>query len=439
MKRILCLFIIVFSMFLYKNVFALDPQVKYYAYFTEPMVGEEPDDKARLVIKDLDDNVLIDDVFDIVWHSCDYGFSCNYFEEPDVFRDDLLYVFDIRDEELSNSVFSSFFIVEQYINDVLISNEIPGIYIVPLPPRKYDNTASGLVQISDISLDSKSTTTSITETPSFKDLNVSFGFDFVNKDDFAKFRVVVKNDDSIDYTLKSNSMFSDSGYVKYDLNFDDGSDIIKAGSEKTFYITAKYVKEVPEEKLNNGVYTESNNSKLVFTSEKIVNPSTNTKMFLIIGLLLIIMVGVGFVRINGKEVKMMMIVVITILMIIPISINALSEISIDVKANVKVQKAKEFCVVSGEVHCNVDGFINEKIVYYSYLPGTTFSDILVNNHRNITGLDYFFINPNGKVSFFNDYINADNFTVSNYNLNDPVLDSSQGCYVGVIDYSNDCA
>lgn len=423
-------------MFLYKNVFALDPQVKYYAYFTEPMVGEEPDDKARLVIKDLDDNVLIDDVYDIVWHSCDYSFSCNYSEESDIFSDDLLYIFNVIDEDFNNILFNSY-IVEQYINDVLMSSKIPHNCIAPLPPRKYDNTASGLVKISDISLDSKSTTTSITETPSFKDLNVSFGFDFVNKDDFAKYKVVVKNDDSIDYTLKSNSMFSDSGYVKYDLNFDDDSDIIKAGSEKTFYITAKYVKEVPEEELNNGVYTESNNSKLVFTSEKMVNPSTNTKMFLIIGLLLVIMVGVGFVRINSKEVKIMMMIVITILMIIPISINALSEISIDVKANVKVQKAKEFCVISGVLNCSAPSDLVTSTYYY--LPGTTFADILVNNHNNITDLDYSFISLNRGVEFYNDYFIRGFSLESDYSINDPILDSSQGCYAGNIDDSNACA
>ena len=402
----------------------------YYIYFTEPIVGERPVNNVRVLIKSEDGNVVFDDYFDVRWVECEYDFGCSFDDAVNFFRDDYLYglFFYDEDEDFFNS---NYLISEIYYNDILSEPFLNNYFVNPLPGKKYDNTSTGKVRITDISLDSKSTTTVINETPSFKDLDVSFGFGFTEINDYVKYKVTVQNDDTDDYILRDNEMFSESGYVKYELDFDEGTDIIKANNKKTFDITVKYVKEVPDNLLSDGVYTESNTSKLVFSNNDVVNPNTSNKILFILGLLSVIFIGLLFVKVNNKEVKALLIIISCILMLVPVSIKALKEISIGVRADIKVQRTREFCVQ--EVLSVCRSFTPTERHTYKYYSGMKLYQLFI-DYKNINDdvplIDNTFFA--GKVPFTNDLNNFSNFTYDIpvlYSYTDLIVDSSQGCYI----------
>ena len=432
-KLLIYIFLFVGFFFSYKCVFALDvEEAKAFIYYTDPIIGEKPNNTVRVKIEDLEGNILSNDNYEIRWIECDYIENCSSDVSILSFNEGHKYALYFNDNDLFNFT-DSYDIKEMYYNGVLSSNRffnIDGIF--PLPARKYNNISNGLVKITDISLDSKSTTAVIDETPSFKDLDVSFGFGFTNVDDYVKYKVNVQNNDNDDYMLKSNEMFSDSGYIKYELDFDDGSDIIKSNSDKTFYITVKYVKEVPDEELTEGVYTENNNTKLVFTNNDVVNPSTSNKIIFMLSIFIILIIGLLLVKFNNKEIKYTMMIIMGILMFIPVSISALKEINIGVEADIKVRRVKEFCVQDLYLGCGGHYNTLERHVY-NYYPGMKLYELSL-DYRNINDDDYF-NNFRYELNFTNDYSSTGIDNASVYGPTDLILDSSQGCYIWIVDFA----
>lgn len=198
------------------------------------------------------------------------------------------------------------------------------------------------VSISSIKVDSKSNEVEeINEaTATGRDINLNLTMSEVG--DKIKYKIVVKNDSNDDYELDKNNFNISSDYVKYSLESEDESIIVKANSTKTVYLRVEYKNAVKEESFKNGIYTDNKNMTINLSSNDkasvadiITNPDTGIKYYILIIIVLFTIIGTTvYLVMKKKNVKIMLLVIGTAI-IIPLSVNALCkcEIKIDSKVN----------------------------------------------------------------------------------------------------------
>ena len=115
--------------------------------------------------------------------------------------------------------------------------------------------AKDSVYIKSITLDSSSNNTSINDKPTFSGLNMNFDLGFKEVGDYAKYKVVIRNDSNTDYNISEDTSFNTSDYIKYTYEVENK---LKAKSESIVYVTVKYNKKVDSSLLVNGKYIENN-------------------------------------------------------------------------------------------------------------------------------------------------------------------------------------
>lgn len=151
-------------------------------------------------------------------------------------------------------------------------------------PNVYANNA---LKIESIELDSKSDSIKIVNDLSFNDLSLNYDLEFNNLGDYAKYKVIINNNSNDDYELGENS--NNSQYINYKYDFDDGNNVLEKNKKSTMFITIKYDKEVPSEKLDGNDYIENNNSTISLNYH-VNNPNTGDNTRTIIGFMMIVSV-----------------------------------------------------------------------------------------------------------------------------------------------------
>ena len=156
--------------------------------------------------------------------------------------------------------------------------------------------------------------------PTFSELSVSYDLSFHTVGDSITYIATVKNSDKEDYKIENKNSFSTSGYMTYEFKFSDDTNIIEANKTKDMFITIKYNKEVPDDKLINGEYKEQNQMDLVLVNNNgnIINPNTHSTILyiIIIGLALIISFKLF------KKHKKISLFILTLSLLIPITTYA---------------------------------------------------------------------------------------------------------------------
>ena len=208
--------------------------------------------------------------------------------------------------------------------------------------------------------------------PTFKGLDVNYNLSFHKVGDSITYIATIKNNDKEDYKITNKSSFSDSGYMEYTFNFTDNSNIIKTNETKDMYITINYKNEVPMEKLVNGAYTEQNKMNLILVNNRgqEVNPNTQSTIYFIIGIILLLSISL----VIFKKHKKLSVFLIALSLLLPVTTYALKEITITLNTRVEVVKNLEFC------YENDWGFVKRTIEEYNpysnypYEAGMTFND-----------------------------------------------------------------
>ncbi len=201
------------------------------------------------------------------------------------------------------------------------------------------------VKITNVELDSKSETVVVGE-PTIEGVSIKFDLKFKEVNQFAKYKVTLKNDDTEDYELVSDKDTETSDYITYEYEI-NGESIIKAGEEKIVYVTATYTVEVPASELDDsGMYKESNASSIELVAGSLEVPDT-LKNAGIVGILVIvglIITAVVMIK-NNKKASVMMIMMA--LLLVPFAVSALKQIKINVSAEIKINPGpSKFCVIS---------------------------------------------------------------------------------------------
>ncbi len=176
-------------------------------------------------------------------------------------------------------------------------------------------------------------------------VNVKFDIKFKNVNDYVKYEITIKNDDTEDYELANGSDTSASEYVTY--TFDAGNNtIIEAGTEVKLYVTAKYTKEVPEDKIDalSGMYAEPNESGLDLVNGAIKVPNTLKIMGYASILVILGLIIAGLILINKNHKKGVALVLVAVLLI-PFTVSALKQLKLKINADIKVSpRASTFCI-----------------------------------------------------------------------------------------------
>ena len=161
------------------------------------------------------------------------------------------------------------------------------------------------VRITDVELVDSSDGTQVVAEPTIDGLKVDFNLSFENVENFAKYTVTIKNNSTKDYKLSNIKPLS-SDFIKYEVSFEDGSDIVKPNSEKKLNVIITYVNEVPVSALIGGKFVEDIglglNATLVSTNDNLVNPATSDSIMYYINILFVSTALCG-VAIISKKVK----------------------------------------------------------------------------------------------------------------------------------------
>ena len=206
--------------------------------------------------------------------------------------------------------------------------------------------------------------------PTIDNMSIGFNLSFVKINDYAKYKVIISNNSNKDYYLDNEKEFSSSDYIKYIYEYEDNIDKIKPNSKMEIHITVKYEKEVPLNKLVNGVYKESNNMSIDLADIIITNPETypniliNPETYSNILVVIFIVTGItvySVIRVLKHKKARLSIIVIPILLL-PMTIHALERFTIKVETNIIIEKSRNIM----ESKYENDSYNDRDFWQYSY-------------------------------------------------------------------------
>ncbi len=207
--------------------------------------------------------------------------------------------------------------------------------------------AAGSVDVINVVEQTKQGDVAVVGDPTFSGLKIDYNLAFNTVGDSITYKATLKNNDKEDYKIENGAAFSKSGYIEYNFNYSDNSNIIKANSTKDIIVTIKYAKAVPESQLTNGEYTETNNMKIILVNNNnVVNPKTSTAYILLIIITVIALVGLSiFLYRKNKKVGTL---VLVISLLLPITAYALKTVTVEVNTKIIIEKDPKFCVIAPE-------------------------------------------------------------------------------------------
>ncbi|MBP5678834.1 MAG: hypothetical protein J6X28_03290 [Bacilli bacterium] len=203
------------------------------------------------------------------------------------------------------------------------------------------------VSIESITVDSKSNNTVILEDATIENLTVKMNVNFVLKEDYIKYKIIINNDTDKDYIMDENK--NKSEYIDYIYEYDDQNKIIESHKKSTMFVTIQYKKEVPVDVLREeGSFIETKN--LSIELDHFENPKTGMNIIAI--LLLLLIVGILLLAKKNKKIAVL------ILLLLPVTVWAIDKLMIHLEMNVKIS-AKPVCIRGTEKHvevCNAYGY-----------------------------------------------------------------------------------
>ena len=254
--------------------------------------------------------------------------------------------------------------------------------------------------------------------PTFSGLTVNYDLSFHSVGDSVTYIATVQNSDKESYKIENKNSFSPSGYMTYEFKFSDNTNTIKANETKDMYITIKYNKEVPIDKLVNGEYKEQNQMDLILVNSngQILNPNTSSTILFILLIGIILLVSI----ITFKKHKKISVLLLTIALLIPITTYALKEIKITLNTQVVIEKDLKFCIYEPQEPgtYNLSESIEPPRMYFNYTEGETLENWLNNNPAFITE----FLGNEGDIStsivlfISNEYNTCINNVLNKYGL-----------------------
>ncbi len=255
---------------------------------------------------------------------------------------------------------------------------------------------SNKVYIKNINLEDKTDGAIINGDASANELNIDVDVKFNDVNDFVLYKVVVKNNTDIDYLIDNQTKFGDSEYIKYDFEFENDDNSLAARTEKVMYVRITYNKEIPEEVLALGTYSEAKMLQVSLKTETgdtiVDNPKTSDSIIKI-ATMLVVSTILLVVMIKVEKIRKVMAFVIASLVIIPTITKAQETLNITINAKIEVAGMEKFCyrTYTWDEETGEESYTDS---YYDYKDGMTWNDYFLSENKADIDL------PN-KLQYFN--------------------------------------
>ena len=274
-------------------------------------------------------------------------------------------------------------------------------------------SAADNVKITNIEQLEKSDTVTVNNEPTFEGLKINFDLKFTELNDFVKYKVTIKNEDSKDYEIEAGVSFSEGEYVKYEFGLNGEQNVIKAGEEKELTLQITYVKEPDPEHFVDGKYVEQNAMSINLSTEdgqhssvdpaaKEDNPHTGARGIII---LIAVLLGIAIVIISLEKKNAFFL--IALFLLIPLTIHALEKITLDIDTKIEIEaNEKTFKVI--DYNC---GFGEPKVYEFAYMNGMTWDEWKASDYCTQARAKY-------TTDEISDYAFENLFTSNNFEYNE---------------------
>ncbi len=231
----------------------------------------------------------------------------------------------------------------------------------------------------------------------FKDLKLNFNLRFNALNGKAIYKLTVKNNTDKDYAIDDASTFNEGEFIRYDYSIDETSKILKANESTSIYIIITYFKELNEEQLINGKYTEKDSVAIELLNNSVIdnpsmrftlNPNTSTSDIITIVIVLALMSLLLILVIKSNRKGKLFILIL--LSLIPVIAFALEKLSIEIETYVEINKAIETKIfyIAGYTDEYVDFMVDEESKKeYHFIEGMNFAEWL-NSEYNTDNLSF---------------------------------------------------
>ncbi len=354
MKKVFTILILLLIVFI-PNVYG---ESKYYDF---DFYKYNNKDMSEMTDEEWDVFYFLED-YEYIDYDCPNSYYCTYF-----YKDNTPLFTIVDNQEIIN-------IKEQVPNRIeVLFNEEEKEYLYYYDLEDYDGIRFNLKEIKEYKSDEECTSvcinkitqgdmaygTVVKSDPTFSSLNLNLDVSFTNLNDYITYEVNIVNNTDKDYEIATGEDFSTSEYIKYEYSINDDSNVIKANSSKTMYVSVRYYKVVPLDIIQNRPYTENNNVVINLTDNngvpintddkqiedspvvdkddtKIDVPDTYTgiSVFIVFGLITLL-AYLTYGNVKGKSLLLLFVIPI---ISIPIMVNAIEKLQIKVNTKIEISK-----------------------------------------------------------------------------------------------------
>ena len=243
--------------------------------------------------------------------------------------------------------------------------------------------AENKVEIKSIELVSKSDTTTIVEDATTDGEKININVEFLNVDDYALYKIIVKNPNNVGLYINDNIFNSTDDHIFYQFTYDNDSNYIKSGEEKVVNIRVSYNKVVDKALFRSAKYDASNSSILLLSDQMIKVPDTLKNLgivsiVIILGINIAICIGIYALYKDRKNVNLVVLILLSLLFLIPKQTNALLEVDIPINSTISILKVnKNECTYDGELVQGAE-YVNGQYTY-RYMSKFTYNGWQNNN------------------------------------------------------------
>ena len=201
--------------------------------------------------------------------------------------------------------------------------------------------AKANVEITSVELEELNGVAEEINTPKFKDLDLKMDIKFNEINDSVKYKVVIKNNDDVNYKLKLESD-NKNGKIIYDYSV---GETIAPNSETLAYITAKYNEEITN--FVDGKYEEKGTAVITLLTEEeepIENPETGVYSYITLVAIILLIAYIINRKVSNKN-KFKYMSIIVLLLVSPLMVKAYEEtLTLNVVTNIVVAEENQFCI-----------------------------------------------------------------------------------------------
>ena len=199
------------------------------------------------------------------------------------------------------------------------------------------------IEIKSLEYIDKSDKTEILEEASIEGINIKFNIKFYDEGDYARYKLVLKNNSDLELTVDEESLVSSNEYISYEFKYLDNSKVVGVGKEKEIELKIIYKKNAPSVLFRSSVYDASNTLEMALGDNLISIPNTlrNIGVIGIVSIIVInmlVILGIYLIYTNNKTgINSLIIIFILGIVILPKLTKATEKYIVPINSKIIIQ------------------------------------------------------------------------------------------------------